>query len=205
MKDEFKDVQDLSKKKPSRWYFSGLSKVNPKKLENAALNYLQRFSTSSEHLRRVLMRQVLRAAHRYDTDVEEASVWVDEVVAKMYERGFVNDQTFAEGRVHSLLARGVPLRGIRFQLHNKGVDEDIIDEVLCRAEDDLGDINFAAAVSLAKRRRLGPFSRNSCGLKKREKDIGSLVRAGFDSDTIRRIMDAETTEDIEVKKTHKLE
>ena len=199
MTDELDNDRKRNSKKPSQRNLIGSTHINPKKLEVAAFHYLQRFSTSAENLRRVLMRRVLRSAHHYNTDVGEATEWVDEVVVKMQERGFVNDRVFAEGRVHSLLGRGIPLRGIRLQLRKKGVDDDIIDEVLSSAEDDAGDINFVAAIVLAKRRRLGPFSTKPNGLKKREKDIASLARAGFDIDTARRIIDAKTPGDLEVK------
>ena len=137
------------------------------------------------------MRRVLHSAHYYGSDIGEASVWVDEVIAKMRAKGFVNDRTFAEGRINSLLAKGMPLRRVRLELRKKGVSDDIIDEVLDKYEEDLENINYNAAVSLAKSRRLGPFSTILNDRKKREKDMNSLARAGFDLDIITRVMDIE--------------
>jgi len=199
MTDELDNDRERNSNKPNQRNLIGSTHINPNKLEATAFHYLQRFSTSAENLRRVLMRRVLRSAYRNNTDVGEATEWVNEVVVKMQERGLVNDRVFAEGRVHSLLGRGMPLRGIRLQLLKKGVDEDIIDDVLRSAKEEAGDINFVAATILAKRRRLGPFSTKPNGLKNREKDIASLARAGFDIDTARRIIDAKTPEDLEVK------
>ncbi len=176
------------------------AKVNPKKLENAALYYLQRFSTSSENLRRVLMRRVYRSAHHHDTDPDEGAEWVDAVVAKMQTMGFVNDRLFAEGRVRSLLARGTPLRGIRMRLREKGVPPEIIDEVLALVEEDDGDVDFAAAIALAKRRRLGPFSTRGDRIERREKDMAALARAGFSYGVVCRVIDAETPEDLDAMK-----
>jgi len=175
----------------------GPAKVNAKKLENAALHYLQRFSTSSENLRRVLMRRVYRSAHHHDTDVDEGAEWVDAVVAKMQRQGFVNDRLFAEGRVRSLLARGTPLRGIRMQLREKGVAPEIVDEVLALVRDDDGDVDFAAAVALARRRRLGPFSTRADRHERREKDMAALARAGFGYDIALKVIDAETPDELE--------
>lgn len=175
-------------------------KVSRKSLENAALYYLQRFSTSSENLRRVLMRRVWRSNAHHGGDPEEATTWVDEVVAKMQTQGFVNDRLFAEGRVRSLLARGVPLRGIRLRLREKGVAPEIIDEVLRLVEDDDGDVDFAAAVALAKRRRLGPFRLADDREARRDKDLAALARAGFGYDVARRVVDAETPEQLEEMK-----
>ena len=46
-------------------------KATPKYLENAALYYLSRYSTSTENLRRVMMRKVMRSAKHHGTDVED--------------------------------------------------------------------------------------------------------------------------------------
>tara|TARA_B100000686_G_scaffold328628_1_gene388802 strand:- start:652 stop:1110 length:459 start_codon:yes stop_codon:yes gene_type:complete len=144
------------------------------------------------------MRRVLRSTHYHGTDIGEATVWVDEVVARMREKGFVNDRTFAEGRIKSLLAKGMPLRRVRVELRKKGVSDHVIDEVLDKYEEDLENINFYAALSLAKRRRLGPFSTILNDRKKREKDMSSLARAGFDLDIITRVMDILKPVDLKV-------
>ena len=145
------------------------------------------------------MRRVLRSAYYDGTDVAEATVWVDEVVAKMTEIGFVNDQTFAEGRINSLLSKGMPLRRIRLELRKKGICDDIIDVVVDKYEEDAETLDFDSAVSLAKRRRLGPFSTILNDRIKREKDMSSLARAGFELDIIKRVMDFEAPIDFKVK------
>lgn len=178
----------------------GPRKVSPKSLENAALHYLERFSTSSENLRRVLMRRVWRSAHHHGTDTDEAAEWVDAVVEKMLARGFVNDRLFAEGRVRTLLAQGVPLRGIRMRLREKGVAGEIVDEVLRLVEADDGDVDFAAAVALAKRRRLGPFVTRGGREERRDKDLAALARAGFGYDVARRVIDAATPDELDAIK-----
>ena len=194
--DPFKDDYAVPEKKAPKKR-RGPAKVTAKSLENAALHYLQRFSTSSENLRRVLMRRVWRSATAHGTDTDQGAEWVDDVVAKMVSKGFVNDRLFAEGRVRSLLGRGMPLRGIRLQLREKGVDREIIDDVLRLVEEDDGDVDFAAAVALAKRRRLGPFSLREDRDQRREKDMAALARAGFTFDVARRVIDAETPEELE--------
>ena len=194
MTDESEDLDEEARPRRKR---RGPAKVSRKKLENAALHYLQRFSTPSEGLRRVLMRRVWRSAHHNGFDADEGAKWANEVVAKMQACGFVNDRLFAEGRVRSLLARGKPLRGIRLQLHNKGVGKEIIDEVFSLVEEEDGDVDFTAAMALAKRRRLGPYSTRLNRLERREKEMAAMARAGFDFETARCIIDAETPNDLE--------
>jgi regulatory protein len=173
------------------------AKVTPKNLENVALHYLERFSTSCEGLRRVLMRRVRRSSYHHGTDADEAKDWVDQVVDKMRARGFVNDRLFAEGRVRTLLAQGVPLRGIRMRLREKGIADDIVADVVDLVAADDGDVDLAAAIALAKRRRLGPFITRADREQRRDKDLAALARAGFGYDIARRVIDAESVEALE--------
>ena len=162
-----------------------------------ALHYLERFSASCEGLRRVLMRRVRRSSYHHGTDADEAKDWVDQVVDKMRARGFVNDRLFAEGRVRTLLAQGVPLRGIRMRLREKGIADDIVADVVDLVAADDGDADLAAAIALAKRRRLGPFITRADREQRRDKDLAALARAGFGYDIARRVIDAESVEALE--------
>jgi regulatory protein len=176
------------------------AKVSAKSLENVALHYLERFATSGEGLRRVLMRRVARSAHYHDTDEREAAEWVDQVVAKMQAKGFINDRLFAEGRTRTLLTQGVPLRGIRMRLREKGIADDIAADVLALVADDDGDVDVAAAVALAKRRRLGPFRAPEVRRERRDKDLAAMARAGFGYDVARQVVDAPSPDALEALK-----
>ena len=56
-------------------------KATPKYLENAALYYLSRYSTSTENLRRVMMRKVMRSAKHHGTDVEDGAALIEAMVS----------------------------------------------------------------------------------------------------------------------------
>jgi len=188
-------IDDINAVRTSKKDLS-LGKLNPGSLEKAALVYLQRFSSSRENLRKVLMRRVWRAVNHDGGDKNQCQEWVDLVVEKMELRGFVNDRLFAEGRMHSLLTRGKSLRGIRNHLHDRGISPDIIDDVLNLAEKDEGNLDFTAAINLAKRRGLGPFSKRAGGRRPREKDMAAMARAGFSFEVAVRVIEAETPGDL---------
>jgi regulatory protein len=194
------DDDHATEAKPKRAGRRAPAKVSARSLENAALHYLERFSTSSEGLRRVLLRRVQRSAHFHGTDAAEASGWVDAVIEKMQAKGFLNDRLFAEGRTRTLLAQGVPLRAIRMRLREKGVVDDIAADVLALVAEDNGDVDVAAAVALAKRRRLGPFRAGAERPARRDKDLAALARAGFGYDVARRVVDAASPEALEARK-----
>ncbi len=171
-------------------------KASPKSLENAALYYLKRFSSSEENLRRVMMRRVERSARAHGTDREEAAAWVDELVARLAGAGLVDDRRYAEGRVHALHARGASIRVIIAKLREKGVPAEIIDEAIAALRDEQPDAELEAAIRFAKRRRIGPFRIKPPVERQREKDLAALARAGFDYGTAMKVADAETEDEL---------
>ncbi|MBK8906472.1 MAG: RecX family transcriptional regulator [Rhodospirillales bacterium] len=177
-------------------------KVTAQSLENAALYYLQRFATSAEALRRVLMRRVERSADAHDTDREAGAALVDALVARYRAAGLLDDRVYAGGRAENLHRRGVPTSGIRARLRQKGVGDDDIAAALASLDDAVAadavaaDTDAVAAVNLARRRRLGPFRPAAERTAKRDKDLASLARAGFSWDLARHIIDADTPEDL---------
>ena len=56
---------------------------------------------------------------------------------------------------------------------------------------------LAAAVTLAKRRRLCPYFNGQVAADTREKHLAALARAGFSYDIARQVIDAESEEDLE--------
>lgn len=161
-------------------------------LERAALHYLERYASSVEGLRRVLLRRVDKAAREDRGDPAEAAPWVEEIVARFAASGLVDDRSFAEGRAASLRRRGESARRIALKLREKGVDGDLIGAVL--EEEDGPDreaAEFAAACRFARRRRLGPLRDPSERADRRDRDMAALARAGFSLDVARRVLDLE--------------
>ena len=142
---------------------------NPKSLENSALYYLERFAATTESLRRVMMRKLRRAAAE-EWDVKQARAMIDELIPKLEALGYLNDQKFAETRAASLRARGSSQRAITAKLRAKGIKD-----VPKATEDE----ELAAAMTYAKRRRLGEHRAEPATREERQKDLAAMGRAGF--------------------------
>lgn len=176
----------------------GPKRVTPQYLENAALHYLERFASSAENLRRVLMRKVDRSAAAHGTDREEGAGWVDALIARYHSSGLLNDAGYAEMKAGSLHRRGASARAIRERLAAKGVARDDVDKALERVEEEVeGDFDLTAALALARRRRLGPYRLPEARAAHRDKDLAALGRAGFAYDIARRVVDAEDPDGVE--------
>ncbi len=177
------------------------SKITPSYLENAALHYLERFASSSANLKRVLMRKVDRSLaywseHGPTGRREDHAAQVDAVIEKLARLGYLNDAAYAESKVRALHRQGKGSRTIRATLAAKGVGGELAAAALDLLAEDVAEPDLAAAIRLAKKRRLGPFRREGRE-DMRQKDLAALARAGFDFDTCRRVIEADSAEALE--------
>ncbi|HEC14238.1 MAG TPA: RecX family transcriptional regulator, partial [Rhodospirillales bacterium] len=170
-------------------------KATPRYLENAALYYLERFATSVENLRRVLMRKVERSAHHHGADRDEGARIVDDLIGRFLKLSLLDDRLYSEGKVRAFRRQGNSTRSIRAKLLTKGVPFDVIEDTLMNEVREGPNPELAAASRLARRRRLGPWRDSRDRTERREKDLAALGRAGFSYDVALRIIDAETAED----------
>jgi regulatory protein len=176
-------------------------KVTRASLENAALAYLARFATTAKGLTEVLMRRVHRAAHHHGTDPAEGRALVDTIVVRYRDAGLIDDATFAQARARTLFARGVAVRAVVFRLRRKGVSDDDIAAAIAGLDPESGDsadtraLDRAAARTLARRRRLGPWRRGPAGEDARGRDLAALARAGFSYGIAREVIDGAADDD----------
>ena len=145
------------------------------------------------------MRRVERSARAHGTDRDEGAAAIDEIVARFVRSGLVDDRAYAEARAGTLHRRGGSARKIRGTLMQKGVGEHDIEAALETLRDEAADPEFAAAVNLARRRRLGPFRAEDKREERREKDLAALARAGFGYDIARRVIEAASIDELEAE------
>lgn len=173
--------------------------VTPEGLEQQALHYLARFSSSTANLRRVLRRKVERSAQLHGTDREAGLAAVERLIERLTRSGIVDDRRFAEGRTASLFRRGASRRAIAASLAAKGLDGTQIEIALAGLDELAADPEFAAATAYAKRRRIGPWRATETRDRWRDKDLAALARAGFGLGTARRVIDAPSPEALMVE------
>jgi regulatory protein len=169
-------------------------KLSPAYLERAAVFYLERYSSSAENLRRVLDRKARRSMQEYgEPEPAEAAGWISAVLDKLQRNGLLNDQAYAEGRVRRLYAEGKALGRIRQTLAAKGVGKAAIEMALARLETESTSpvSDLPAAVSYARKRKLGPFRTDpDQRAAMRQKDMGALARRGFSHAVAAKVLGA---------------
>jgi regulatory protein len=174
-------------------------RMTAERIENVALHYLSRYASSSGNLRRVLMRQVERAAAAHDDDPAAGAELVDALIARFLRSGLIDDRAYAAQKAASLRRRGTSRFGIRGKLRQKGVGADHVNETVAQLDGGGSDAGeFAAACVLVLRRRLGPCRSAGQRTAMRQKDLATLARAGFGLAVARRALSAPDSATLEV-------
>lgn len=177
----------------------------PQNLANVAFHYLGRYAASEASLRRVLtnrLRRIMMQNTEFAADVERQQLLrsaIETIIATHTRTGVINDSAFSETKVNSLRRQGRSRRIIEQKLTIKGIASEKIAAALEGHNDgaDPQEVEFKAALALARRRKLGPFRKIPADPDLTRKEFATLARAGFSSDIARRVLKAEAPEEWE--------
>ena len=154
------------------------------RLEELALAYVARFATSAHKLEGYLARKLRERG--WDG---ECAPDVPALVERYVARGYVDDETFARMRAGSLLRRGYGPRRVNEALGMAGIASDMRDtiapDVLARRQ---------AVLTLARKRRFGPFGAEVPDHARREKQIAAMMRAGHERHWALALIHAESVD-----------
>ena len=161
--------------------------LDQRRLDDLALHYAARFSTT-----RVKLAQYLKRKLRESGWQGEGEPPVDAVVERFVEAGYVDDAVYARVRTSGLLRRGYGERRIASALYAAGEDKELQAEL--RPTDNAAR---KAALALAKKRRFGPFGAEQPDPAKREKQLSAMLRAGHPLASARILVNAQTIDECE--------
>ena len=173
------------------------------RIEEMALAYVARFATSAGKLDDYLQRKLRERGWGLAVSEEgadphharaEGAAHIAGLIARFVEVGYIDDEGFARMKTGSLLRRGYGGRRISQELGQAGIGEDI------RAEVTPGESAArGAALACARKRGLGPFTRERAGAGARdhaaaralrEKQMAAMLRAGHGMEAARAILNA---------------
>jgi len=149
--------------------------LTPSTLERSALWHLQRRAMTEHELRDKLTRKARRAEAAHGPQ-PLATSWIDALVERLRSSLLLNDRTVAEARAASDARSGRSSRRIVERLRRRGVDGELIAEVVDRG----AAADLDAALIYARKRRLD--------LKEPQKALATLARQGFSFDVAKRAL-----------------
>lgn len=146
----------------------------------------------------MLRRKARREARHHGMEQAVVDAMVGAVVDRVRAAGYLDDAAFAAGRARGLSGRGRSLRRVRADLAARGVGREDAEAAIERLRSERPEPDLAAAVALARRKRLGPWREPPEDRPAaRARDMAALARAGFDSAVVREVVAAATPDELE--------
>ena len=165
-------------------------------LEDEAMRVIARYEKTKHGLEQALERRVRARCRRTGEDAEPIRAEIPAIAARLEARGYVDDRRTGRQLVDRLRRQGRSKAWIRIKLDTAGIDRHLAAELL-RAEDTTSEreTELEAAFRFARRRRIGPFSREPAErAPRRERHLAMLGRQGFSFEIALAVIDAEPDE-----------
>ena len=157
-------------------------------LDRLALRYVERFATTRARLADYLGRKI-RERGWTGPAIDPAAV-----AQRLGDLGYVDDRLFAEGKARAMARRGLGERRVKAAFRADGIGED--DAIA--ATDAASTDTVEAALTLARRKRIGPYGDGSADRHGREKHLAQMIRGGHSFALARRIVDMAPGDDVDL-------
>ena len=171
--------------------------VSTTTIENSALFYIGRYATSSENLRQVLKRKIIRASKYHDVDIDACIHHVGDLIQRYLKNGILNDEVYAQAQAASMNRRGKSLRAIRSRLRQKLLSDENIKKAIGALSKEFESPDLSAAIAFARKRRIGPYRKNTNFRNGLDKELATLARSGFSYSLALRIVTAKNIYELE--------
>lgn len=148
-------------------------------LERFALRYVERYATTRAKLAAYLSRKIRERGW-----AEEKMADVEGLAGRMAELGYVNDRLYAESKAGAMARRGLGARRVHQALRFDGVEEADTAALALVIE----EAARASAIAFARRRRIGPYARETADRLLMEKQMAAMIRAGHAPSLARAIV-----------------
>ena len=146
-------------------------------LERAALRYVERYATTAARLRRFLQRKLRERGWAGDDAPP-----VDPLIERLVTAGYIDDAAFAAARGRAADTRGIGATRLRATLTRDGIAADLTDAEVAHRDP------LAAAVTFARRKRLGPFGPPALTPRDRQRQLAAMARGGHPLGVARRVL-----------------
>lgn len=161
-----------------------MPQISEKRLYNITVHYLTKYDASSQKIRQMLKRRLYKMQQEDVEIPEESEIWIENVIQKMQNLGYLNDERFAQNQVRILSQQGKSASFITNKLKQAGVSPTATKSLL---EEEEGDDLSRAKIWLKHHKkghyRLKPAADKKTAIDFYTKDLSALGRAGFSYET----------------------
>ncbi|MBR5129685.1 MAG: regulatory protein RecX [Alphaproteobacteria bacterium] len=159
-------------------------KITHQRLYNIALYYLSRYDSCTSKVRDMLKRRILKDALVESEVPLETNEWIEDIIKRLQELGYIDDQRYVQNQVRILSNAGKSAKFIKMKLQQIGIDTDFVDVAL----DEYGVDDLLRARALVKRKKMGYLRSENRRMDYYKKDLATLGRAGFSYEISRQAL-----------------
>ena len=146
-----------------------------------SIEYLSKFSSSENNLKRILKSKIQRLSKdkikRFNLYKE-----IDFVIEQLKKNNLLNDENYSFTKIHYLASQGKSKIYIKKFLFSKGVENNVIEDQLYVYKNQFSEWEKQSAIIYAKKKNI---------LKSKEvyeKKLAKMARAGFSYDICKKIL-----------------
>ncbi len=154
-------------------------KITQKRLYNIALYYLSRYEATTQKVREILQRRLIKASLQGEEIPTQAQDWIENIIKEMLHLGYIDNNRYAENTFRRLSETGKSIRSISYKLKQAGIDDETLSQLISEQEKSSTELDLASALKLVKKRKLGIYRPESIRQQYAQKDLAILGRAGF--------------------------
>ena len=127
--------------------------LDEQKLYQKALHYVGHYGSSSGRVTQILQKYCQKYSDNAD-EYQQISALIPDILARLAEDNFIDDQRFIEARFHSRLGKGDSLIMLRQKLHQQGISVKDMNQSLPILQETYPDAEYQALETYAKKRKL---------------------------------------------------
>ncbi len=154
-------------------------KITSNRLYNMALYYLSRYDASTGKVRQMLQRRLMRAKMNMEEVPADAPDWIEDIVKRLMDLGYINDKRYGENLVRRLSDAGKSARYIAMKLNQDGLEATLIETLISNTDSD----DLERAKKYVRKKKLGFYRPQNMHADYYKKDLAALARAGFSYET----------------------
>ena len=143
-------------------------------LNKYAINYLSKYNTSKKNLEKILRNKI----RRMNLEKKEKFILYNSITAiitGLESKKFIDDKYYTKSKIRNFSLQGKSKNFIKSYLILKGIEKDLINEMLNNFELENPDWEIQSAKIFIRKKRLGMNN-----AKNMKKDLGKMANAGFD-------------------------
>ncbi len=162
-------------------------------LRDLAYSYIEKYNPSKQQIKTYLLKKYLKKFQGIKVKKEVTEI-IDSIVLNLEKNKLLNDELYSDVKARMFLKRGYSLNKISQSLRIKGIEDKNIKSSLEKIKNEKEDPDFASAMKICKKRRIGPIRPQSNRELFYKKDMGILARSGFSYDISKKILSMDLKE-----------